>query len=66
MNITVNILELASELAHKDLVNQWGETRGGMYKDENAEVLEYCEEAQDLFNDLYDEYETLILSTKTN
>jgi len=63
MNITVNILELADILAHNELEKHY--ERNGitedMHKDENADVLEYTEKAQDLFNDLYDEFETLIL-----
>jgi type II secretory pathway component PulL len=60
--ITINVVELASELAaahlervHTDRIQIWevfeGEER-------------YTEEAQDIFNDLYDNYYTLIESTK--
>jgi hypothetical protein len=60
--ITINAVELASELAsahlervHTDRIVIW----------ELSEVGEsYTEEAQDIFNDLYDEYYTLIQSTK--
>jgi hypothetical protein len=60
--ITINAVELASELAsahlervHTDRIVIW----------ELSEVGEsYTEEAQDIFNDLYDEYYTLIESTK--
>lgn len=53
MNITINLLELASELAHKELVENWEESIQ-IFKDQEADVLEYTEEAQDLFNELYD------------
>ena len=59
MNATVNILELASELAHKELIEKWD------YRDKEIEVeqdgvINYSEEAQDIFNRLYDEYYTII------
>lgn len=63
MNITINILELASELAHKDLVKQWGKSIQ-IYEDEKAEVTVYTEEAQDIFNYLYDKYYTIIEQCK--
>lgn len=60
--ITINAVELASELAsehlervHTDRIQIW----------EAAEEGEkYTEEAQDIFNELYDNYYTLIESTK--
>ena len=60
--ITINAVELASELAaahlervHYDRIQIW---------EESEEGEKYTEEAQDIFNDLYDEYYTLIESTK--
>jgi hypothetical protein len=60
--ITINAVELASELAarhlervHYDRIQIW---------EESEEGERYTEEAQDIFNDLYDEYYTLIESTK--
>ena len=60
--ITINAVELASELAsahlervHTDRIVIWEEFEG---------VQTYTEEAQDIFNDLYDNYYTLIESTK--
>ena len=64
MELTINKLELASELAHRKLLNEWRESVQ-IYKNEWAEVLTYTDEAQDIFNELYDEYLTLIESTKT-
>mgnify|MGYP003339238983 CR=1 FL=1 len=61
--ITINKLELASELAHKELVNNWEESIK-IYEDEDAEELTYTEEAQDIFNELYDNYISLIESCK--
>lgn len=60
--ITINAVELASELAsahltrvHTDRIQIWEVSEG---------EEKYTEEAQDIFNDLYDEYYTLIESTK--
>ena len=66
-NITINKIELASELAHKKLVANWSESISiyfvfKVYEDEEASVTVYTEEAQDIFNEYYDEYLTLIES----
>lgn len=57
--IKINILELASELAHKELVKDWSDSIK-IYEDENAGITYYTDEAQDIFNDLYDKYFTFI------
>ena len=59
--ITINKIELASELASIRLSLQWGETIK-IYVDENAGITTYTEEAQDIFNDYYDSYLSLIES----
>ena len=64
-DITINILELASELAHIKLMNEWRDSIR-IFEDETASVTVYTEEAQDIFNDLYDDYTTLIESCKSN
>ena len=64
-NVTINILELASELATLKLLDGW---------EEPSEIYEYdadgnsvfTEAAQDLFNEYYDEYTELILTTKVD
>lgn len=58
--VSVNILELASELADRELKLIWGDTRKGLYEDEESCITTYSDEAQDIFNDLYDKYYTLI------
>ena len=63
-DITINILELASELAHIKLMNEWSESIK-IFEDDTAGVTVYTEEAQDIFNDLYDDYTTLIESCKS-
>lgn len=62
--MTINAVELASELAaahlervHYNLIQIWEDYD----EDGNSK---YTEEAQHLFNDLYDEYYALIESTK--
>ena len=61
--ITINAVELASELAHTNLVENW-EDSITIYKDVKSDVLTYTEDAQDLFNEYYDNYYTSIQSTK--
>ena len=60
-DITINILELASELAHIKLMNEWRDSIR-IFEDETASVTVYTEEAQDIFNEYYDNYLTLIKS----
>jgi hypothetical protein len=62
MNITVNIIELASELADKELQEKWDFRDGQIFVDDKQGGLMYSEEAQDIFNRFYDEYYTIIQS----
>ena len=64
-DMTINIIELASELAHNQLLNEWSESVK-IYEDEDADELRYTEEAQDIFNEYYDGYLALIESCKSN
>jgi hypothetical protein len=59
MNITINIVELATELASEKLHEDW-EYSIKIYQDNNADILEYTDEAQDIFNTLYDKYYSII------
>lgn len=59
MNVTINILELASELAQADL--ELHMSYGAMYN-EDGSVRTYTDEAQDEFNELYDKYYSIIES----
>jgi hypothetical protein len=62
MNITINILEVASELADKDLITAFGTEAdnwrfpNGIVRsvDEDDDMTEYTEEAQEFFNRKYD------------
>jgi hypothetical protein len=59
MNITINIIEVASELADKDLITAFGGEGGknrfpnGIVEDQDG-IDVYTEEAQDFFNYRYD------------
>lgn len=61
MNISINIVEVASELAHNEIENTY---RGQIYIDDNDIETIYTDEVQDLFNDLYDKYYSLIDNLK--
>lgn len=61
--ITINKIELASELASMKLEREWRD-RIQIYVDEQAGITTYTESAQDIFNDYYDEYLSLIESCK--
>ena len=58
----INEIELASELAHEKLLSHWNDS-DEMYEETDEETT-YTEEAQDIFNDYYDYYLTLIEKTK--
>ena len=58
----INEIELASELAHEKLLSHWNDA-DKMYEETDEEIT-YTEEAQDIFNDYYDYYLTLIEKTK--
>jgi hypothetical protein len=61
--IKINVLEVASELAHEKLVNNWEESIK-IYVNENADELRYTEEAQDIFAEYYDEYLNFLYAHK--
>lgn len=56
----INIVELASELANYDLEENWSNSIKIWVEDEETECLTYTEEAQDIFNELYDKYYSTI------
>lgn len=57
-NVTINKLELACELANQKLVDNWQDIQ--IFESETDGIITYTDEAQDIFNDYYDEYLTLI------
>jgi hypothetical protein len=62
--IMTNKLELASELAHRMLVIEWDDRSESIYKDDTAGVTVYTENAQDIFNNYYDMFLTIIEETR--
>ncbi len=63
-NITINKLELASELAQYMLVQEWEDRPENIYVEEDNGDTRYNSEAQDIFNHYYDVFETIIEKCK--
>jgi hypothetical protein len=61
--ILINAVELASELASAELRRDWDYRDGEIDIEEDGETR-YTEEAQDVFNELYDLYYEQILKAK--
>ena len=61
--VLINVVELASELADASLIANWSESIQ-IFQDDQVEILEYTEEAQDIFNELYDNFYDVILNCK--
>ena len=59
MNVTINIVQLASELADLELNNL--DLPYLLYNDSGGEIT-YTEPAQEEFNELYDKYYSIIES----
>ncbi len=62
MNITVNIVELAAELAQNELEKNTELTE--IWINDGNDCLIYSGPAQDIFNDLYDYYYSIIEKCK--
>ena len=62
MIVTVNAVEVASELAHHRLVEKYDEGGGEelMYEDPESDEINYTKEAQSRFNEIYDYYFEII------
>ena len=70
-NITINAIELASNLAHEKLMQYYEDLQDNRdFEFPNKLVIEtedeivYTEEAQDLFNEFYDEFLIMIEECK--
>ena len=59
MEIKVNIIELASELADLEMEQNRNTGEVNTIEDENGCIV-YTDEAQEVFNDLYDKFYSLI------
>ena len=64
MDIKINILEVASELAHLVVTAKFEDDDRLIYKDVTQSVIEYTDEAQHLFNEWYDYYYDFLLNLK--
>ena len=60
MNVRINIVELASELAHKKVKRKMERMEITLYQTGENGGTKYTEKAQEEFNDWYDYYHTLI------
>ncbi len=60
--IKINILELASDLADRDIELFY--KYSDIYDDSDAEVVRHTEYGQEVFDELYDKYYGIILSCK--
>lgn len=63
MEIRINLLEAASELAHEIVCAKF-EDDDNLINMEDAHGIYYTEEAQELFNEWYDHYYNLLLNIK--
>ena len=63
MEIKINILELACELAHRDLVRMIG-NESELFESSTDGITNYTEDAQEKFNELYDYYYSIIEEVK--
>jgi len=59
MNVTINIVELATELAENEMIKYFSESLE-LYSDEDEDCIVYTDEAQDIFDELYDKYYAII------
>ena len=59
MNVTINILELASELADHEVQEHFKYSSIPVY-DEDDDEIRYSNEAQEVFDELYDKYYAII------
>ena len=62
MNIEINLLEVAAELADREAKIMYGESR--FVQDVYSDDLKYTEKAQEHFNTYYDIYYHTILELK--
>jgi hypothetical protein len=66
MEITINLLEVASELSHEIVCAKFEDDANEIYDNATDTITVYSEEAQDLFNEWYDYYYNFLLNLKTN
>lgn len=64
MDIKINILEVASELAHLVVIAKFEDNNNAIYESTTDTITSYTEEAQDLFNEWYDYYYDFLFNLK--
>ncbi len=64
MEIKINSIELASKLADDELNDNWDELMQGDLYIEDEDEIRYSEEAQDIFDSLYDKYLSMIMQSE--
>jgi esterase/lipase len=64
MNITINPIEIACELAENELNEIYSESM--IIYEENEDGINYTEKAQEIFDNLYDKHFSFIMNFKTN
>jgi hypothetical protein len=64
MNIQINILEVASELAHKEVEKVFNFKAELIYIEVSDDMSIYTENAQDIFNQFYDEFYDFLWNLK--
>lgn len=60
MEIKIDLLEAASELAHEVVCAKFEDDDNAIYENTTDTITVYTEEAQDLFNEWYDHYYDLL------
>lgn len=60
MEIKIDLLEAASELAHEVVCAKFEDDDNAIYENTTDVITVYTEEAQDLFNEWYDHYYDLL------
>jgi hypothetical protein len=66
MNITINLLEAASELAHEVVCAKFEDDDNAIYESTTDTITSYTEKAQGLFNEWHDHYYELLNNLKIN
>jgi hypothetical protein len=64
MKITIDLVEAASELASLELENLYSNEFELYVTDEEDEIIQYTDQAQDIFDELYDKYYTILNELK--
>lgn len=63
MEITINVIELSSELAEEMVNVKFNYEQNDIYVEEDEEIR-YTEEAQEIFNEWYDYYYDFLIERK--